>query len=129
MHTVQFEVRDYECDAQGIVNNAVYQNYMEHARHQFLKSLGQDFMAYTKAGINLVVFRAEIDYKKSLASGDIFEVRSKAELTNPVRICFFQDIVRSDGVVMAKGKIFATGLNRNGTPEIPRELLEAIGSG
>ncbi len=27
-----FELRDYECDLSGIVNNAVYQNYLEHAR-------------------------------------------------------------------------------------------------
>ena len=32
---LKMSVRDYECDLQGIVNNAVYQNYLEHARHQF----------------------------------------------------------------------------------------------
>ena len=42
-YRLQFEVRDYECDLQGIVNNAVYQNYLEHARHQLLKSIGVDF--------------------------------------------------------------------------------------
>ncbi|MBU2223338.1 MAG: acyl-CoA thioesterase, partial [Gammaproteobacteria bacterium] len=29
--SVDFKVRDYECDMQGIVNNAVYFNYLEHA--------------------------------------------------------------------------------------------------
>ncbi|NLI24182.1 MAG: acyl-CoA thioesterase, partial [Bacteroidales bacterium] len=28
---LEMEVRDYECDIQGIVNNAVYMNYLEHA--------------------------------------------------------------------------------------------------
>jgi acyl-CoA thioesterase FadM len=37
---LDFEVRDYECDLQGIVNNAVYQNYLEHTRHEFLKQKG-----------------------------------------------------------------------------------------
>jgi len=39
----RMRVRDYECDLQGIVNNAVYQNYLEHARHEFLHEVGIDF--------------------------------------------------------------------------------------
>jgi len=38
-----FQVRDYECDLQGIVNNAVYLHYLEHTRHEFLKQSGIDF--------------------------------------------------------------------------------------
>ena len=30
-------VRDYECDLQGIVNNAVYQHYTEHCRNEFMR--------------------------------------------------------------------------------------------
>ena len=40
---IELQVRDYECDIQGIVNNAVYQNYLEHCRHKFLNSVGLDF--------------------------------------------------------------------------------------
>lgn len=37
------KVRDYECDLQGIVNNANYQHYMEHTRHEFIKTAGLNF--------------------------------------------------------------------------------------
>ena len=64
MNTYQFKlelaVRDYECDFQGIVNNAVYQNYLEHARHLFIKQCGIDFITLSKQGINLVVVRVEM---------------------------------------------------------------------
>lgn len=38
------KVRDYECDAQGIVNNANYQHYYEVVRHEFWKSIILIFM-------------------------------------------------------------------------------------
>ena len=46
--THELKVRDYECDMQGIVNNAVYQNYLEHCRHEFLLSVGIDFNRLTQ---------------------------------------------------------------------------------
>ena len=58
--SLELAVRDYECDLQGVVNNAVYQNYLEHARHEYLKSIGIDFAALTLQGINLVVTRVEM---------------------------------------------------------------------
>jgi len=36
---LEFEVRDYECDLQGVVNNANFQHYLEHARHKWLESM------------------------------------------------------------------------------------------
>ena len=50
VYQLAMSVRDYECDMQGVVNNAVYQNYLEHARHEFLKTKGLDFAALTGAG-------------------------------------------------------------------------------
>ena len=61
-----FKVRDYECDLQGIVNNAVYQNYLEHTRHEFLEYVGLNFAQMHEDGIDAVVIRVEIDYKAPL---------------------------------------------------------------
>ena len=76
---LDFVVRDYECDLQGIVNNAVYQNYLEHTRHQYLKSVGLDFAELHQQGIDPVVYRIEIDYKKPLKSGDSFTTKLYVE--------------------------------------------------
>ena len=69
---LEFEVRDYECDLSGIVNNALYQHYLEHARHMYLKTRGLDFAALEEQGITLVVIRIEIDFLYPLRSGDKF---------------------------------------------------------
>ena len=49
---LELRVRDYQCDMQGIVNNAVYPSYIEHARHEFLKVMGLDFSGLTRRRIN-----------------------------------------------------------------------------
>lgn len=64
------KVRDYECDLQGVVNNSNYQHYMEHTRHEFLESLGENFGKMHEKGIDGFVSRVEIQYKTSLKSGD-----------------------------------------------------------
>jgi acyl-CoA thioester hydrolase len=90
--TLDFEVRDYECDMQGIVNNSVYLNYFEHARHKFLKNIGENFSEFVDKKINLVISRLEIDYKKSLKSGDNFSVGLLCNRITPLRFEFLQDI-------------------------------------
>lgn len=95
MNTYIFEledrVRDYECDLQGVVNNANYQHYMEHTRHQFLESLGENFSDMHKRGLDAFVSRVEIQYKYSLHSGDKYLscLNLKKE---GVKLVFMQDI-------------------------------------
>lgn len=123
-YQLQFSVRDYECDMQGVVNNAVYQNYLEHARHEFLKLHGLDFAALCKAGINLVVVRAELDYKGSLQSGDNFTVHTTLEQQSRLKFAFNQRITRdSDGKTMLEAVITGTGVNPQGRPYLPEQLL------
>jgi acyl-CoA thioester hydrolase len=123
-HQLPMAVRDYECDMQGVVNNAVYQNYLEHARHEFLKSQGIDFAALARAGINLVVVRAELDYKGSLTSGDSFVVHTRMEQMSRLKFAFHQRIVRDgDGKLMIAAIVSGTGVNAQGRPFLPDELL------
>ncbi len=126
--TLEMAVRDYECDLQGVVNNAVYQNYLEHARHEFLKSIGINFAALAAQGINLVVTRAEIDYKFSLTSGDRFVVEVRPERLSKVRIGFRQDIYRlPERKEVMRALVIGTALNAKGRPQMPKELDEALG--
>jgi len=117
LHTITFEVRDYECDMQGIVNNSVYQNYIEHARHKFLLSHNVDFAELTKQGIHLVVMRAELDFKRSLISGDEFYVTTKMARQSKFKFDFFQEVYRSeDDTLMLKAKIVGASISDKGKP-------------
>jgi acyl-CoA thioester hydrolase len=122
-----FSVRDYECDLQGVVNNAVYQNYLEHARHKYLKSHHIDFAALAQAGINLVVIRAELDYKGSLTSGDSFIVRTRFVRKSPLKFLFIQEIHRQgEEKILLRAEITGTAVNAQGKPFIPKELANLL---
>jgi Predicted thioesterase len=104
-YELTLKVRDYECDLQGIVNNANYQHYLEHTRHEFLLSIGISFSELHKQGIDAVVSRVNIVYKVSLTSGDEFV--SKLYVTKEgIRYIFHQDIFRkSDDKLCVKGTV------------------------
>jgi len=112
-------VRDYECDIQGIVNNAVYQNYLEHARHEFLHEIGIDFTQLCADGIDAVVTRIEMDYKLPLRPHDLFIVKLGMRKQGRIRFVFDQAIFRKDdGKLVLEAQVFAV-LTRNGRPIAP----------
>ncbi len=125
--SLEFIVRDYECDLQGVVNNANYQHYLEHARHEFLISKEVNFVNLHEEGIDLIVTRVEIDYKYPLRSRDKFIVRLNIEREGNARLLFIQDIYRiPDEKLVVKAKV--TGVaTKNGRPVPPGSLVEKLG--
>ncbi len=120
---IEMEVRDYECDMEGIVNNAVYTNYLEHARHGFLKQKGLNFAELTRKGIQLVVIRIEADYLYPLRSGDQFIVTASTERISKLRFGFIQEIFRfPDNKPILKAKVIGTSLTADGKPKYFTEL-------
>ena len=126
MHEIELEVRDYELDLQGIVNNSVYQNYLEHGRHKMIQTRNLDFHALHLEGWDPVVVRAEIDYRTSLRSGDTFKVKTTVELSGKLRFIFVQQICRTfDDAVCVSARITATSLYQ-GRPAPCPAILEAF---
>lgn len=125
---LELKVRDYECDMDHVVNNAVYLNYLEHARHELLETKSLKFGELSKRGISLVVTRIEIDYKGSLRSGDSFIVRTALQRSGRIRFLFTQAIYRlPDNRLMLSAVVTGTALNSRGRPEFPAELEKAFG--
>ncbi|MDR1610585.1 MAG: acyl-CoA thioesterase [Candidatus Symbiothrix sp.] len=96
---IEMKVRDYECDTQGIVNNANYLHYTEVTRHEFMESLGISFKECHGLGIDPVVSRADLHYKTSLTGGDPF-LSSLTVERKGAKLIFHHTIRRkSDGAV------------------------------
>ena len=100
IYELKLKVRDYECDLQGIVNNANYQHYLEHTRHEFLLEKGLSFAKLHEDGIDPVVARLTMSFKTPLRSGD--EYVSKLYLKKEgIKYVFYQDIFRYPDMKLA----------------------------
>lgn len=101
----RMEVRDYECDIEGIVNNANYLHYTEHTRHLFLKQCGLSFADMHERGIDAVVARMKLEFKTPLRCDDEFISRLGLE-KDGIKYIFHQYIYRaSDEALCFRGDI------------------------
>src|SRR5450759_658061 len=126
-YNLKFIVRDYECDLQGVVNNANYQHYLEHARHEFLIYKGVSFVQLHDEVIDLIVTKVEIEYKFPLKSRDEFIVTVNIQREGNARILFVQEIYRlPDLKLIVKAKV--TGVaTKKGRPVPPGDLVFKLG--
>jgi acyl-CoA thioester hydrolase len=114
IYSLEMRVRDYELDMQGIVNNSVYQNYLEHARHQYLHEKGIDFANLTERGIILVVKSITMDFKVSLKSKDKFIVQVETYKDGNLKLVFKQTIIReSDNKIALTANVIGVCLINN----------------
>ena len=103
-----------------MVNNAVYQNYLEHTRHAFLESRGVSLTDLHEQGFSPVVSRAEIEYRAPLKSGDAFDVTLTVEALTRIRFVFFQEIIRDvDRQIVTRARITGTVIDALGKPKLP----------
>lgn len=93
---LDMQVRAYECDFQGIVNNAVYMNYLEHARMCFGKEYGICVVELAKKGIVWVVSQVKLAYVSSLEAGDHFQIATSVFSQGVMRVIFEQEIRKKE---------------------------------
>ena len=126
IYELEMKVRDYECDLQGIVNNANYQHYLEHTRHEFLLAHDISFADLHERGIDAVVARITMQFKVPLRSGDEFVSRLWLKKEN-VRYVFMQDIFRkSDEKLAVRAQVDTVCIVNGSLADCP-ELNEAFG--
>lgn len=123
---IDLKVRDYECDAQGIVNNANYQHYYEVGRHEFLEHNGLDFYDLHQKGIDLVLISIHVRYMSSLKGGEKFLCTIDSLEKEGIRYIFNQKIIRkSDNKVCSEAKAEVVSVV-NGRVSMPALLDESF---
>ncbi|TDB80534.1 MULTISPECIES: thioesterase family protein [unclassified Micromonospora] len=72
--SVRLQARAYEVDRQGHVNQAVYTQYAEHARWEFLQAAGLTPDVLADAGLGPVLLKATVRFQRELRAGDHVDV-------------------------------------------------------
>ena len=118
--THKMKVRDYELDRFGVINNAVYQNYLEHTRHLFLETNGVSMETLIKCGYSPVITKAEIEYRSSLQSRNDFVVNLELASLSKLKFIFRQEIRSLPGdALIISARITGTILNSSKQPCFP----------
>jgi acyl-CoA thioester hydrolase len=116
------QVRTYECDSYGHVNNANYLNYLEYARYEYLKAVGFDYPQAISKGYGTLVARIEIDYKKPALPDDELRIKSWPIKKGAVSGVIAQEIWRGEDLLVA-AKVTWAFVDSRGLPvKIPAEF-------
>ena len=114
-HVCELEVRSYECDGYGHVNNAVYLNYLEVARQEYLKALGISIEELCAAGTGLWVARVSIDFRSPALPGDRLAILTTPLKRTRIGGILGQRIVRG-GTLVAEAQVTWVSVNAGGRP-------------
>ena len=125
-YTLEMETRDYECDIQGIVNNANYQHYLEATRHKWLLDSGYSFRKWHEEGLDVVVSEINIKYKTPLHGQEAFLSCLNVH-RDGVRFVFEQDIYRKEDMCLCVSAVVTTVGILNGRISRGDELAEIFG--
>lgn len=122
--TTELTVRPYELDSYNHVNNAVYQNYLEHARMDFLKQIGFEYERFFAQGMMLYVTRVEIFYKGSARLHDKLFIETESAKLGIVKGTMHQLIKKEDGTIITEANVDWACVNKDGRPvKIPDEFI------
>ncbi len=109
------------------MNNAVYLNYLQHARHEYGLAVGFDWLKMSARGIDLVLRRVEIDYRQSLRPGDRIEISVQPARKGKFRLYFHQDILLLPERIPAAHALITIACVIDGKPAAPPEIDKWFG--
>ncbi len=104
-HIVELTVRSYEIDSYNHVNNAIYLNYLEYARMEYLNHVGFNYKGLFEAGFHLYVTQITIKYKAAAVLDDKLFIEVKPLTLKKISGDFAQTIRKEDGTICAEAVV------------------------
>ncbi len=86
----QLRVRNFQVDSQGIVHNAIYLEYCEIGRVEYVRNLGINILpiGITDNGIKINVKRNEINYESPAIVDDLLDIYTRISYIKNSSFCF-----------------------------------------
>ncbi|HKL84766.1 MAG TPA: thioesterase family protein [Treponemataceae bacterium] len=123
-YTAKLTVRGYELDSYNHVNNAVYLQYLEFGRMEFLKSIGFDYQELFDQGYYLYVTHVDIHYRSSARLFDELSIEVESIKLGKLSGVFSQKIINQNGVLCAEAEVSWGCVNTEGRPSrIPEQFM------
>lgn len=126
--THQFPIRVYyeDTDMGGIVYHANYLRYIERARSDWVRNLGNDQNAMRDAGFVWVVRRIEADYLATAKFDDELMVETTVLSLTGARLTMAQ-LVRRGETEIFRANVTAVCMNADGKPvRLPAEIRASL---
>jgi len=121
---VELKVRTYELDSYNHVNNAVYLNYLEYARMEYLNRIGFDFKTLTEEGYMLYVTHVDIKYKLSARLNETLFIEVEHTKLGKLSGTFHQIVRNKEGQVCAEADVSWGCVNKEGRPtKMPEKYI------
>jgi acyl-CoA thioester hydrolase len=117
-------VMSYELDSWGHVNNAVYLNYLEKARNDFMTQKGLNFKKFDEWNVFPVLSKAEIEFKSpAFADDDIIIYGYVSKHSTASFTLTYSIVKKGNEQLVAKAETSHIFVNKNNRPSrIPEEF-------
>jgi len=120
------KVMSYELDSWGHVNNAIYLNYLEKARNDFMTQKGLNFKKFSEWEVFPVLSRSIIEYKKPAFADDELIINGHISNYTAASFTLQYSITKKDtNIIIAEAETFHVFVNKKNRPtRIPEEFME-----
>ncbi|MEQ1569981.1 MAG: acyl-[acyl-carrier-protein] thioesterase [Myxococcota bacterium] len=120
-------VRGYECGPASTVGLPVVLSYLEHCRWQWILDPDLGLVDELRRGSFFVVHRATLALCRGFGIGTALTVRAALRSVSRVSCEVEQDLVRDDGVLLARAQLTAVWLGANGAlRRVPDPTRQAV---